>query len=61
MVCTSAVADACMHAVHPLMQVYIDLKEVAAGSLKEDWDMLPPKTIKVCACAALGWTHHLQR
>ena len=25
------------------MQVLIDLKEVAAGSLFEDWDMLPPK------------------
>jgi len=24
----------------------IDLKEVASGSLFEDWDMLPPKTIK---------------
>lgn len=29
------------------MQVYIDLKEVASGSLYEDWDMLPPKKIKV--------------
>ncbi len=27
--------------------MYIDLKEVAAGSLYEDWDMLPPKKIKV--------------
>jgi len=27
-------------------QVLVDLKEVASGSLKEDWDMLPPKTIK---------------
>ncbi|KAG2444888.1 hypothetical protein HXX76_001625 [Chlamydomonas incerta] len=27
-------------------QVLIDLKEVASGSLYEDWDMLPPKTIK---------------
>ena len=27
-------------------QVLIDLKEVAAGSLYEDWDMLQPKTIK---------------
>lgn len=27
-------------------QVLIDLKEVAAGSLFEDWDMLAPKTIK---------------
>lgn len=27
-------------------QVYIDLKEVASGSLTDDWDMLPPKTIK---------------
>lgn len=24
-------------------QVYVDLKEVAAGSLEEDWDILPPK------------------
>lgn len=28
-------------------QVLIDLKEVAAGSLYDDWDMLAPKTIKV--------------
>ncbi|KAJ9523876.1 hypothetical protein QJQ45_020064 [Haematococcus lacustris] len=27
-------------------RVLIDLKEVAAGSLTDDWDMLPPKTIK---------------
>lgn len=27
-------------------KVYIDLKEVASGSLYEDWDMLPPKKIK---------------
>ncbi|KAG2496156.1 hypothetical protein HYH03_005758 [Edaphochlamys debaryana] len=27
-------------------QVYIDLKEIASGSLFEDWDMLPPKQIK---------------
>mmetsp|Transcript_23044 Transcript_23044/g.50565 ORF Transcript_23044/g.50565 Transcript_23044/m.50565 type:complete len:407 (-) Transcript_23044:680-1900(-) len=27
-------------------KVYIDLKEVAAGTLEEDWDILPPKTIK---------------
>lgn len=27
-------------------KVLIDLKEVASGSLYEDWDMLPPKTIK---------------
>lgn len=27
-------------------KVLIDLKEVAAGSLYEDWDMLAPKTIK---------------
>ncbi|GFR39621.1 hypothetical protein Agub_g85 [Astrephomene gubernaculifera] len=27
-------------------KVYVDLKEVASGSLFEDWDMLPPKTIK---------------
>ncbi|KAG2448547.1 hypothetical protein HYH02_006438 [Chlamydomonas schloesseri] len=27
-------------------QVLIDLKEVASGSLYEDWDMLPPKKIK---------------
>jgi hypothetical protein len=25
------------------LQVLIDLKEVASGSLFEDWDMLPPK------------------
>ena len=31
------------------LQVLIDLKEVAAGSLFEDWDMLAPKTIKVSA------------
>lgn len=29
-----------------LPQVLIDLEEVATGSLEEDWDMLPPKTIK---------------
>lgn len=28
------------------LQVYVDLKEVAAGSLFEDWDMLPAKKIK---------------
>lgn len=27
-------------------KVYIDLKEVASGSIFEDWDILPPKTIK---------------
>lgn len=27
-------------------KVYVDLKEVAAGSLYDDWDMLAPKTIK---------------
>lgn len=27
-------------------KVYVDLKEVASGTLFEDWDMLPPKTIK---------------
>ncbi|GIL91071.1 hypothetical protein Vretimale_9505 [Volvox reticuliferus] len=27
-------------------KVYVDLKEIASGSLYEDWDMLPPKTIK---------------
>ncbi|GFH30379.1 uncharacterized protein HaLaN_29226 [Haematococcus lacustris] len=27
-------------------QVLVDLKEVASGSLTDDWDMLPPKTIK---------------
>lgn len=27
-------------------QVLIDLEEAASGSLEEDWDMLPPKTIK---------------
>jgi calreticulin len=27
-------------------KVFIDGKEVASGSLKEDWDMLPPKEIK---------------
>ncbi|GIL65945.1 hypothetical protein Vafri_19575 [Volvox africanus] len=27
-------------------KVYVDLKEVASGSLYEDWDMLAPKTIK---------------
>ena len=36
------------HAQISALQVYIDLKEVAAGSLAEDWDMLPSKTIKVC-------------
>jgi hypothetical protein len=28
-------------------QVLIDLEQVAEGSLEEDWDMLPPKKIKV--------------
>jgi len=34
--------------VHPdnTYEVKIDNKEVAKGSLKEDWDMLPPKEIK---------------
>jgi calreticulin len=34
--------------VHPdnTYQVLIDSKEVAKGSLKEDWDLLPPKEIK---------------
>lgn len=27
-------------------QVYVDLKEVSSGSLYEDWDILPSKTIK---------------
>lgn len=27
-------------------KVFIDQKEVASGSLEEDWDMLPPKKIK---------------
>lgn len=29
------------------LQVYIDLKQVESGSLYDDFDMLPPKTIKV--------------
>jgi calreticulin len=29
-------------------KVLIDNEEVAAGSLEDDWDMLLPKTIKVC-------------
>jgi hypothetical protein len=33
-------------------QVYIDQKQVESGSLYEDFDMLPPKKIKVSA--ALG-------
>jgi len=35
-------------ALHPdnTYEVLIDGKEVAKGSLKEDWDMLPPKEIK---------------
>jgi len=34
--------------VHPdnTYEVFIDLEEAAKGSLTEDWDMLPPKTIK---------------
>jgi calreticulin len=34
--------------LHPdnTYEVLIDQKEVAKGSLKEDWDMLPPKEIK---------------
>jgi len=34
--------------LHPdnTYEVQIDSKEVAAGNLKEDWDMLPPKQIK---------------
>jgi len=34
--------------VHPdnTYQVYIDLEEAAKGSLTEDWDLLPPKSIK---------------
>lgn len=38
------------------MQVLIDLKEVAAGSLEEDWDMLEPKKIKVGPGYARGRT-----
>jgi hypothetical protein len=30
-----------------LLQVYVDLKQVESGSLYDDFDMLPPKTIKV--------------
>lgn len=46
--------------------VYIDLKEVQTGSLYDDWDMLPPKTIKArekpCSVAALRcWPSCLAR
>jgi hypothetical protein len=34
-------------AVLLLLQVYVDLKQVESGSLYDDFDMLPPKTIKV--------------
>ncbi len=37
----------------PAPQVYIDLKEVATGSLEEDFDILPPKQIKVRALGRL--------
>lgn len=48
-----------------MLQVYVDLKKVESGSLYDDFDMLPPKTIKVsisscsnvlgrCCCSAPG-------
>jgi hypothetical protein len=42
-------------------QVLIDLKEVATGSLEEDWDMLPPKKIKACGRGRFGphWEWHI--
>lgn len=46
------------------LQVLIDMNEVASGSLYEDWDMLPPKKIKVWQQhSVMYWTgldwHHL--
>jgi hypothetical protein len=43
-----------------LAQVFVDMKEVAAGTLFEDWDMLPSKTIKVgmrCVLPVLSALH----
>jgi hypothetical protein len=33
--------------------VYVDLKQVESGSLYDDFDMLPPKTIKVRSCGGV--------
>lgn len=55
-----------LHSPASCAQVLIDLKEVAAGSLEEDWDMLEPKKIKVgpgytrgstdTLCGMAGWS-----
>jgi hypothetical protein len=42
-------STACCCVVAWLLQVYVDLKQVESGSLYDDFDMLPPKTIKVGA------------
>lgn len=42
----------------PHVQVYIDMKPVENGTLYDDFDMLPPKKIKVCAVGGCWrWKH----